>query len=164
MEKPAPERSSRAEAGTTRPGSHCGVPPSTPRFSCLLLVLQEVNLATEIEAGRHPPRSSNTHPSIAALPPLPTLTLLAVLYCSILSQQTVQYLGAGRRGHSCSEHPRNSYSQHWTPLIPKHWGTGGAFGVGMEQLPACFALSRGLMRVVTCWGFFAEYTLAQEDI
>lgn len=58
-------------------------------------------------------------------PPLHTLTLFTVLYCSILSKQAVQDLGAWRREEGYSEHPRNNHKAgHWTPLIPKHWGTG----------------------------------------
>lgn len=60
---------------------------------------------------------------------LATLTLLTVLYCSILSKQAVQDLGAWRRQEGYSEHHRNYHkASHCTPLTPKHCGTGRALG------------------------------------
>ena len=97
-------RSSRAEAGTTCPSPHPSVPPSTPLAIC---------------PSSHPrPRPQLQHPPLPHRPtPLPALTLLAVLHCTILSQQAVQYLGAGRRQYGCSGHPRNSQSitRHSSP-------------------------------------------------
>lgn len=64
------------------------------------------------------PRPQLQHPPLPHRPtPLPTLTLLAVLHCPILSQQAVQYLGAGRREYGCAGHPRNSQSitRHSSP-------------------------------------------------
>lgn len=59
------------------------------------------------------PNPSNTRPTTSA-----PLTLFAVLYRTILSQEAVQYLEAWRKEEGYSEHPGNYHkASHWAALI-----------------------------------------------
>ena len=145
------QRSRRAKTGTPSYLS-----PPYPLALCLVLQRDMVpeNEAEQISTlpphPATPPTSIYSYPT--APPPLSTLTLLAVLHCTILSQQAVQYLRAGGREYGCPEYPKSSLG---TPLTPKHWES---LQWGLNMLPAWSALSQVLMLVVIHQNFFTECT------
>lgn len=103
QEKPVPEINGPVQARRTCPQPLCGLSPSMPYSACLLSVYQ-VDVVTEKEAKKIPPQLL---PSFPATHPLCTLTLLAILHCTILGQQAIQHLGAQKREEGYSGHPRN---------------------------------------------------------
>lgn len=141
---------------------HSTLPPFTVPSGCLCLVLQR-DVVPENEAEQisvlppHPATPpTSIYPYPTAPPPLSTLTLLAVLHCTILSQQAVQYLRVGGSEYGCPEYPKSSLG---TPLTPKHWES---LRWGLNMLPAWSALSQVLMLVVIHQNFFTECTSAQK--
>lgn len=95
---------------------------------CLLLVCQ-VDVIVENESPQllqHPPSPFPTAHR------LHTLTLLAVLHCTVLSKQAVQHLGARRREEGYSEHPRNCHEASRRTSSPQ--GTGRALGGDLSSM------------------------------